>query len=555
MPASPVPNGRTDDLSFEMFHDPLTAKWIRAAERAKERAILDENFGLAKSLKGLMQVLKHTGEELAKMETTKKKAVLEENFDAAAAAKRDIDQLRQALLQKISQDGFAIDSAGEIVLQTIIMPAEMPLSSTTSTSEQHTSTTRSERLLAPLHHKPNPSVDEIRSHSPKQPHDAIVSSDAIISHPTVHSDSTAASSEPTSVELTVPAISVEAATTKMQRPPSPESSPPAQTSPSPKEKSAMKSWKKPFARKRTETETSAVSAKSHVSESPPKEVDRPIAPTKEHLPAKENSPTKERAPIKENAPAKDPPSPKKGKAPAAEKPTKPAIYDEDRPIVVKKKTFNVEEFDENSVPPGLAPSRNMKPGTKSVFRKKAVATKEEEHEELPPSPTKSPMVRKQAKVTKTVPTKKDAEAEAPPAPPVEKEWTVQTRNNLDPDHPFNKHQTSNFEVEEMPNLYKTELSDAIQLFGEHLICCLASKQFAAREWALSEVTRIVTEVTELRQQGRDGEEPGVVVRGVYGIIGKAIADPREKVITLALQIWRALLGTFLYTYDSSQSMS
>lgn len=28
------------ELSFEMFHDPTTSKWIRAAERAKERAVL-----------------------------------------------------------------------------------------------------------------------------------------------------------------------------------------------------------------------------------------------------------------------------------------------------------------------------------------------------------------------------------------------------------------------------------------------------------------------------------------------------------------------------------
>ena len=36
----PVNGADTDDLSFEIFQDPTTAKWIRAAERAKERAIL-----------------------------------------------------------------------------------------------------------------------------------------------------------------------------------------------------------------------------------------------------------------------------------------------------------------------------------------------------------------------------------------------------------------------------------------------------------------------------------------------------------------------------------
>lgn len=37
---SPVHGAITDDLAFDLYHDSVTAKWIRAAERAKERAIL-----------------------------------------------------------------------------------------------------------------------------------------------------------------------------------------------------------------------------------------------------------------------------------------------------------------------------------------------------------------------------------------------------------------------------------------------------------------------------------------------------------------------------------
>ena len=454
------------------------------------------------------------------MEVAKKRAVQEEDFDNALSVKNEIQKLRQALLQKMSQDGFAIDSAGEIVLQTVL-PAQagqeapsfvskdsgsLPGSGQTTAAIQLARETKSivEELLK------EKKAESIREKKPIDLTDISMSP----TRPPERKDEPKTFQEGKPESTTIPP--------KVE---------PVATSPG---KDSKKPRNSLFQRSKETSPTSQDSSAPAVGSSSPK----PLIKGKE----KPNRDKSEEPPSKQVSP---------GKA-AKQNDVKNGAYNSDeRSIVVKPVTYDAEAFDEFSVPPGLAPSRNMKgrPADKKKNQTEAEKEKPRERkasEQQPPSPNKSP-----APQMKTFKKK----IEAPPAPaskskPVKNEEIEEkhhtenkyARPTLNANSPFTQHPTSNYDVEDLPGIAKTEFSDSIFLFGEHLIACLLGKQFTAREWALTEVARLVDEASDYITKYPDELDQTLVIRGIYAVIGKGISDTREKVISNTLQIWTNAIG-------------
>jgi len=86
-----------DDLTFDLNFDPVTAKHIRELYAAKERAIANEDYDAAKSLRDAIEQLKEVGGRIAKLELRKKAAVQAEDYDAAKQIKVEIDRMRHSL--------------------------------------------------------------------------------------------------------------------------------------------------------------------------------------------------------------------------------------------------------------------------------------------------------------------------------------------------------------------------------------------------------------------------------------------------------------------------
>ncbi len=108
-----------DDLTFDLNFDPVTAKvftyfifhyllrfsiyasrnWqhIRELYAAKERAISNEDYDAAKSLRDAIEQLKEVGGRIAKLELRKKAAVQAEDYDTAKQIKAEIDRMRHSL--------------------------------------------------------------------------------------------------------------------------------------------------------------------------------------------------------------------------------------------------------------------------------------------------------------------------------------------------------------------------------------------------------------------------------------------------------------------------
>jgi hypothetical protein len=106
-----------DDLTFDLNFDPVTAKvsnvftlggsgvhvnltsaqHIRELYAAKERAIANEDYDAAKSLRDAIEQLKEVGGRIAKLELRKKAAVQAEDYDAAKQIKAEIDRMRHSL--------------------------------------------------------------------------------------------------------------------------------------------------------------------------------------------------------------------------------------------------------------------------------------------------------------------------------------------------------------------------------------------------------------------------------------------------------------------------
>jgi len=101
---APVPGKHIpplQDLALDMNFDPKTARLIREVHEAKEKAVEDEEYELAKELKQEENRLKQVGSSLAKLEASKREAVSQEDYDEAAAIKKQIEALRGELEAEI----------------------------------------------------------------------------------------------------------------------------------------------------------------------------------------------------------------------------------------------------------------------------------------------------------------------------------------------------------------------------------------------------------------------------------------------------------------------
>ncbi|GBG27244.1 Centrosomal protein of 104 kDa [Hondaea fermentalgiana] len=90
------------DLAVDMQFDPVTAKLLREVHDAKERAVEEEEYELAKQLKEAEGRLKHVGVKLARLEAAKRDAVACEDYDQAAVVKRDMQAIRADLEAEVS---------------------------------------------------------------------------------------------------------------------------------------------------------------------------------------------------------------------------------------------------------------------------------------------------------------------------------------------------------------------------------------------------------------------------------------------------------------------
>jgi hypothetical protein len=70
---------------------------IRELYAAKERALANEDYDAAKSLRDAIEQLKEVGGRIAKLELRKKAAVQAEDYDTAKQIKAEIDRMRHSL--------------------------------------------------------------------------------------------------------------------------------------------------------------------------------------------------------------------------------------------------------------------------------------------------------------------------------------------------------------------------------------------------------------------------------------------------------------------------
>ena len=70
---------------------------IRELYAAKERALVNEDYDAAKSLRDAIEQLKEVGGRIAKLELRKKAAVQAEDYDTAKQIKAEIDRMRHSL--------------------------------------------------------------------------------------------------------------------------------------------------------------------------------------------------------------------------------------------------------------------------------------------------------------------------------------------------------------------------------------------------------------------------------------------------------------------------
>lgn len=164
---------------------------------------------------------------------------------------------------------------------------------------------------------------------------------------------------------------------------------------------------------------------------------------------------------------------------------------DERPIKPTSQSLQIDEFDENSVPPGLSPARsNPLPPQPSRLREKkanaaqASTTQQQSRSSLtgtsahPDSLSLHPSSTDPKRVVKRV--KKKA---------VESGAERHAAASLPPFKRPDAHVVPQFEVEEMNDAMKFEFTEMIAVFGEYPTACALSNQFAARAWGIEEARR------------------------------------------------------------------
>lgn len=534
------------------------------------------------------------------MEMAKKRAIHEEDFDSALNLKEEIQKLRQALLQKMSNDGFAIDSSGEIVLRQRITPggnlmaavqqqSAPPAAVVAPASTEHASppttsvllsggagqadkagaspTTRNEsnpdlHFATTTNWEENASVGEIRSSSPAATvragnfsvdasQNALGQNSAAITMDRVGGEQSPKASQSVDTGLSAPPLRLAPAAVALAEDPAPSS----------KRGSSIDVKKQPaIAEKSTPPASPKKSPKQQRLAAPQDALDRPIKvkPAAFDIDAfDENSTPPGLAPsqneksgviaapkrpaAKQTKTAAEEEATSSSPSPAKAKKAAPVAQDE-RPIKVKAVQYDSIEFDETSTPPGLEPPRQV--AVKGAAKRAPKA----KPDDASPAAARSPVMKVAKKKVD------DEEQVRSPAPAkgaraargkaAEEKSAVKrhARSTVSTGNPFSDHRTSDFEIEELSGMDRTEFFDSIFLFGDNVVACLVGKQFAAREWALTEVAQVLSEAAVYVTKNDDAVDPVVVVHGVYAVITKGMLDTREKIVSLAIQAWQNMLG-------------
>lgn len=95
-----------NDLTMDMNLDPTTAAKLRQLAEAKFRAVDNEDYLMAKQIKGVESELKTMGSRLAQLDMAKSEAVAAEDYDLAKEIKDESDELRSEIEAKVIKDYF-----------------------------------------------------------------------------------------------------------------------------------------------------------------------------------------------------------------------------------------------------------------------------------------------------------------------------------------------------------------------------------------------------------------------------------------------------------------
>uniref|UniRef100_H2Z821 Centrosomal protein of 104 kDa n=1 Tax=Ciona savignyi TaxID=51511 RepID=H2Z821_CIOSA len=99
-----------DDLAFDMYQDPEVAGIIRRLDIKKQKAVIAENFDVAKRMKQAIADLQKVGEKLARYELDKRRAVEHEDYDLAKSKKSQMDEYRLKVYQQLQKYNLLEDA-------------------------------------------------------------------------------------------------------------------------------------------------------------------------------------------------------------------------------------------------------------------------------------------------------------------------------------------------------------------------------------------------------------------------------------------------------------
>ncbi|CAG8493198.1 1743_t:CDS:10 [Dentiscutata erythropus] len=92
-----------------------TAGLLSAFERAKQKAVKEEDFRLAKVLKYAIELIKKSAEDVIRLDLLKKRAIGEEDFDNADKYKREIEAIKTYICNYLEEEGLELDESGEVI--------------------------------------------------------------------------------------------------------------------------------------------------------------------------------------------------------------------------------------------------------------------------------------------------------------------------------------------------------------------------------------------------------------------------------------------------------
>ncbi|CAG7733102.1 unnamed protein product, partial [Allacma fusca] len=154
-----------DDLAFTMYIDTEVQQLVRKMDLKKQEAVLDERFDYASKLKSTMELLRKSGEMLAKYQLEKQIAANREDFQRAKEKKVQMDTYRENLYKTLrvkellepngrltenDEPGKILGVAGMTRSVTELSIPSQPSISAASTPESNTTSGRfSSRLTTP----------------------------------------------------------------------------------------------------------------------------------------------------------------------------------------------------------------------------------------------------------------------------------------------------------------------------------------------------------------------------------------------------------------------